>query len=63
MSSKFAKAMSATVKEPWTLEQLREEWRYVYHERIGIMCEDGEPTAEQKEIARAEANQAIEKLK
>lgn len=38
------------------------EWEYRYWERIGIMCESGEPTEKQKEVARDEANQWFERL-
>ena len=31
------------------------DFRYVYHERLGMMCGEAEPTREQKQVARAEA--------
>ena len=39
------------------------EWNYIFQERIGIMCGDGEPTDEQKAIARKEADEHIKALK
>lgn len=35
----------------------REEWLYRYNERLGILCGDGEPTEEQKQIAAQEADE------
>lgn len=46
-----------------TERELQAEWRYRYEERLGIMCGDGDPTDEQRGIAMAEADEAIEKLK
>lgn len=46
-----------------TEDELQIEWRYRYWERIGMLCGSGEPTEEQKAIARKEADQAIEKLR
>lgn len=42
---------------------LREEYRYRYLERIGMMCEDREPTPEQREYARQEALKAVEQFR
>ncbi len=42
-----------------TQEQIQAEWEYVRLERIGIMCEDNDPTPRQKWIAIQEANQAL----
>lgn len=38
-----------------TAEQ-QKEWEYRYQERLGILCEDREPTEEQKRIAKEEAD-------
>ena len=40
-----------------TTEEIQAEWQYRYQERLGIMCEDREPTPEQKAIAFKEANE------
>jgi hypothetical protein len=40
-----------------TTEEIQAEWHYRYQERLGIMCEDQEPTLEQKAIAYREANE------
>lgn len=45
--------------EPW----MREEYRYRYLERLGMMCEDREPTPEQRAYAQKEAMATIEELK
>lgn len=31
------------------------DFRYTYHERLGLLCGEAEPTREQKQVARAEA--------
>ncbi len=36
------------------------EWRYRYHERIGILCEDRVPTKEEKQIAKSESDEWLE---
>lgn len=41
-----------------TAEQ-QAEWDYRYQERLGILCADQEPTAEQKAIAKAEADEWV----
>lgn len=46
----------------WTPEQIGEEWRYRFLERIGILCGTGDPTDEQLEIALNEADAAISEL-
>ncbi len=33
-----------------------DDWMYVYRERLGILCGSAKPTAEQREIAEANAN-------
>ena len=38
-------------------EQIREEVRYRYQERLGLLCGDLDPTPEQISIARAEAEE------
>lgn len=46
----------------WTEQQLSEEWRYIYEERIGILTDGrGNETPEQDKLARAEAH--VAKLK
>jgi hypothetical protein len=40
-----------------TESEIQAEWQYRYQERLGIMCEDREPTPEQKAIAYREANE------
>lgn len=42
------------------LSQLNEEQRYRYHERIGIMCADQKPNADQEFIAMTEAMACVE---
>lgn len=46
-----------------TAEELQEEWDYRYHERIGIMCGTAEPTPEQEQLARQEADATIQQLR
>ena len=46
-----------------THEQYREEWKVVYQTRLGMMCENGKPTERQKQIAKIEADEHIEKLR
>lgn len=36
--------------------EIAEEREYRYHERLGILCADAEPTPEQIEIATQEAD-------
>ena len=45
-----------------TLLQLKEEWDYRYQERLGLLCEDRVPTKQEEEMARREANKAIERI-
>lgn len=40
-----------------TESEIQAEWKYRYSERLGMMCEDREPTMEQKAIAFREANE------
>ena len=35
------------------------EWHYRYTERLGILCGSSEPTPEQIEIAKREADEAV----
>ncbi len=42
-----------------TQEQLQDEWDYRYHERLGHLCEDREPTPIQKWRASREAHATI----
>lgn len=46
-----------------TAPELQEEWEYRFNERLGIMCEDREPTPEQVRVARTEADKAVAELK
>ena len=46
-----------------TIEELNAEWRYRYHERIGMLCGTEDPTDWEKSIARQEADEAIEQLR
>lgn len=39
------------------------EWQYRYDERLAIMCEDREPTEEQKERARKDADKQLKTLR
>ena len=39
-----------------------EEWNYRYDERLGMLCEDRQPTADEVNIARSEAGAAIKDL-
>lgn len=47
----------------WTADQLRAEWDYIKNERLGLLCEDREPTQEQIKMARDEADRHVEELK
>lgn len=42
-----------------TKDEIGKEWQYRYQERLGILCEDQDPTPEQRKIARDEATEAI----
>lgn len=44
---------------PLTDAEITEEWNYRYAERLGVLCEDREPTDEQKRMARDEADLAV----
>lgn len=37
------------------------EWRLIYETRLGILCEDRDPTPAQVKIARDEANRSVPK--
>lgn len=50
--------MNAELKQAWDYE-----WQYRYDERLAIMCEDREPTEDQKEIARKQADKELKALK
>lgn len=43
-------------------DDLQAEYRYRYHERIGMMVGEGKPTADQVRIAKQEAALAVAKL-
>ena len=44
-------------------EEVRAEKNYRYHERVGMMVEDGTPSTDQKERAKEEANQWEQEMK
>lgn len=44
-------------------EALEAEWNYRYEERLGILCGDKAATCEQRIIAKAEANDAVKRLR
>ena len=46
-----------------TTTELIEEWDAIYQTRIAILCEDREPTVEQKRIAGEEADEWVNALK
>ena len=46
----------------WTNEQLDAEFNYVKEERLGLLCEDREPTQAQLDIAIIEARRHIARL-
>lgn len=46
-----------------TEQELKIEWQYRFEERLGILCEDKEPTNEEYKIAKDEADEAIIKLR
>lgn len=48
--------MKTRLLERLTDTELKIERTYRYEERLGILCGANEPTEEQKEIARREAN-------
>jgi len=41
---------------------LKVEWLYIYRERLGMLCEDRTPTAEQLQMAIREATEHCEGL-
>lgn len=55
---------SAPIPAPtWTERELEAEHRYLYQERLAILGCDGEPTPEQHDMAKREADSAISKLR
>lgn len=46
-----------------SFRKLKEEWQYIYDERLGIMAEDKQPTPLQEKTARDEADTHLEKVK
>jgi hypothetical protein len=49
---------------PWTEDQLVYEWRVIYETRIGILTDGrGNETPEQEALARAEADEAVRRLR
>lgn len=47
----------------WTKSQLEEEWRVIYETRLGVLCADQPPTAEQQKLAKNEADRHCAALK
>lgn len=45
-----------------TAEERKAEWKYRYDERIGMLCEDREPTSIERAIACDEANRACRQI-
>jgi hypothetical protein len=54
--------MNRLSRNSWAISQLIEEWNYHREERLGILCESGEPEPWIVRLAEQDANQAIEKL-
>lgn len=52
--------MTETWEKTWTKQQLRDEYEHRINERLGILCGSSEPTPEQREIARREADEWLE---
>jgi len=48
---------------PWTEDELAVEWKYRYGERLAILCGYYTPTPEQEALARAEADEAVRRLR
>lgn len=48
---------------PPTKEEELEEWLHIYQTRLGILCEDREPTEEQRAIAKQDADEAVRKMR
>jgi len=46
-----------------TEAQLKKEYDYRVEERLGILCEDREPTPDERKLAHKEAQEAINKLR
>jgi len=42
-----------------TEADLKHEWEYRYRERLGMLCEDREPTPDERNMARRCANATI----
>ena len=47
----------------WTKDELAAEWRVIYETRLGILCGSATPTPEQEALARAEADDAVRRLR
>lgn len=43
-------------------QTIKEEWEYIYNERLGIMLEGGQPTPEQEREARLCADAHVQAL-
>jgi len=48
---------------PWTETELAAEWRYRFTERIALLVGTAPPTPEQEALARAEADDAVRRLR
>jgi hypothetical protein len=46
-----------------TETELRQEWFYLYQERLGILADDGDITPAQAKLAKAEADRAVEEMR
>ncbi len=44
-------------------QELRQEWFYIYQERLGILADDGDITLAQSKLAKAEADEAVKDLR
>jgi hypothetical protein len=48
---------------PWTEAELKQEWDYIYQERLGLLECWGDPDPEQHKMAKDDADQAVDKLR
>ena len=39
------------------------EWEYIYQERLGMLCEDREPSPEEVQMACKDANEAVKRMR
>jgi len=49
--------------ENMTERELQKEFKYRMEERLGILCEDREPTPDERKLAHKEAEEAVNKLR